>query len=86
LLFAQNTPGTEKLPAPLFVAQGTADTVVWPDVTQQFTTSLCQNGSTVALKLYEGADHFAVRTTSAPDTVVWIKDRFAGQPAPSTCS
>ena len=84
-LFAENTPGTGPLAPPLLVTQGTADTVVRPDVTAAFVEAQCRAGTTVELKTYEGVDHFGVRTASAPDVVAWIGDRFAGTAAPSTC-
>jgi dipeptidyl aminopeptidase/acylaminoacyl peptidase len=71
--------------APLLVTQGTADTIVWPEVTDGYVKALCDAGSTVELKTYEGVDHFGVRTASAPDVVRWLGERFAGQAAPSTC-
>jgi acetyl esterase/lipase len=84
-LFSQNTPGTGRLAPPLLVTQGTADTIVWPEVTAGYVKALCDAGSTVELKSYEGVDHFGVRTASAPDVVTWLGDRFAGTAAPSTC-
>ena len=84
-LFAENTVATDRMAAPLLVTQGTADTIVWPEVTEGYVKALCDAGATVELKTYAGVDHFGVRTASAPDVVRWLGERFAGQPAPSTC-
>jgi acetyl esterase/lipase len=85
-LFTENTTASGRLAPPLLVTQGTADTIVWPDVTEGYVQKLCAVGSTVELKTYEGVDHFGVRTASAPDVVAWLGDRFTGASAPSTCS
>ena len=58
---------------------------MWPEVTAGYVKALCDAGSTVELKSYQGVDHFGVRTASAPDVVTWLGDRFAGTAAPSTC-
>ena len=85
-LFQQNSTPTTKLPAPLLVTQGAKDTVVWPEVTQQYVGALCQAGTTVDVRVYPDVDHFGVRTASAPDVLTWMADRFAGTAPPSTCS
>jgi acetyl esterase/lipase len=84
-LFAENTPGTGPLAPPLFVAQGEADTVVWPDVTEGFVKAHCDAGTVVHLQTYAGVDHFGVRTASAPDVLAWVAGRFSGAEPPSTC-
>jgi pimeloyl-ACP methyl ester carboxylesterase len=85
-IFAENTPAAGPFPVPVFVAQGTKDNVVWPDVTAGYVEAACDAGADVELRAYEGVDHFGVREASAADTVSWIRGRFAGDPPRSTCS
>ena len=40
----QNTPGQAPAGAPVFIAQGTADTTVRPEITKQFGDHLCSQG------------------------------------------
>ena len=84
-LFQQNSTPTTKLAAPLLVTQGAKDTIVWPEVTQPYVAALCKAGSVVKLTMYPSEDHFGVRTASAPEVLTWMADRFAGNPAPTTC-
>jgi acetyl esterase/lipase len=85
-IFAENTPAAGPFAVPVFVAQGTADNVVWPDVTEGYVTAACAAGADVELRTYPDIDHFGVRTASAADTVAWIEARFAGTPPASTCT
>jgi len=70
---------------PIFVAQGTGDTIVRPFTTQDALTQRCDAGETVQLTWYEGLTHVEVASASAPDAVVWMRDRFEGEPAPQNC-
>lgn len=84
-LLAENTPGHAKTQAPIFIVQGADDPLVRPDITEAFAKSLCAKGDTVEYRSYPGVGHVdAYKTT--PDVTAWIADRFAGKPAPSTCS
>ena len=47
---------------------------------------LCARGHDVALRIYPDAGHIATSNVAASDVAAWIADRFAGKPAPSTCS
>jgi pimeloyl-ACP methyl ester carboxylesterase len=84
-LFAENSPGQSKIPAPIFIVQGEEDGLVHPDVTDAFAKSLCARGQTVELRTYPGVHHVSAMPVVAPDVVAWIVDRFAGVPAPNTC-
>ena len=42
-----NTPGQAPAGAPVFIAQGTADTTVWPEITKKFAKALCRQGTRV---------------------------------------
>lgn len=75
------------LPAemPVFISQGTADTVVlpWPNAIVQ--EEWCTAGSSISMLWMGGISHQAAATTSGPSAVAWLDDRFAGRPAPRTC-
>ena len=75
------------LPAdmPVFISQGTADTVVlpWPNAIVQ--DEWCVAGSSISMLWMGGISHQAAATTSGPSAVAWLDDRFAGRPVPRTC-
>ncbi len=84
-LLASNTPGALPPGIPLFLAQGLADQLVWPAVTQDYLGRLCRAGSKVRYRVLPNANHAFVARDSAPAAVDWIADRFAGAPAPNDC-
>jgi len=85
-LLARNRPGQSAAGAPLFIAQGAADSIVDPRVTAAFVSSLCLRGE--AVQYWEMADvgHVEAADRAAAAAVGWLADRFAGRPAPSTCA
>ena len=85
-LLQQNTPGADQTPAPLFIAQGTADTTVPPQTTEQLATALCAKNDNLQLKLYDGVTHTDIGFASAPDVVTWMAQRLAGTPALGNCA
>lgn len=85
LLLARNTPGTLPPRIPVFLAQGAADTLVLPRVTQDYRARLCRAGSRVEFELVPGVGHLSIAKDAAPAAIDWIGDRFAGEPAPSNC-
>jgi len=84
-LLAANTPGGFPTPAPIYIAQGTADPLVIPSTTVTLAQNLCNLGGNVRLEEYVGAVHTDIAFVAANDVVTWIGQRFAGQPATSTC-
>jgi pimeloyl-ACP methyl ester carboxylesterase len=80
----QNTP-THAPKAPVFIAQGTADDVVSPSVTDAFVKGLCRQGATVDYIRYKGLTHFNIPDKAAGAAIGWIGDRFAGRAAPNDC-
>ena len=85
-IMQRNSPGKAPAGAPVFIAQGTADTVVSPHVTKKFVEHLCGNGTSVKFVAIEGAGHMFAARDSASKAVAWIADRFRGHPAPSDCA
>ncbi|WP_244539695.1 lipase family protein [Methylobacterium sp. 174MFSha1.1] len=84
-LLARNTPGPLPPRIPVFLAQGAADTLVLPRVTQDYREQLCRAGSRVEYDLVPGVGHLSIAREAAPAALDWIGDRFAGAPAPSNC-
>lgn len=80
-----NTAGLTPQEAPVFIAQGSADTVVDPPVTTNFASRLCREGATLRFFEVPEATHTTIAKASAAETVAWIADRFAGKPAPTNC-
>ncbi len=80
-----NTPGPLPAAIPVFIAQGEADTLVRPSVTQNYASELCKGGSRVELMTMPGVNHGFAARDSATAAVAWIAGRFAGGAAPSTC-
>jgi pimeloyl-ACP methyl ester carboxylesterase len=84
-LLADNTPGPLASSIPVFIAQGTKDTLVQPTVTASYAGGLCRHGSRVEVDWVQGVGHALVARDAANDAVAWIAGRFAGEPAPSNC-
>lgn len=84
-LLAQNTPGALPRHIPVFLAQGTTDNVVPPQITAAYMRRLCAAGSTVRFVLMPGVGHGFIARDSAPAAVDWMADRFAGMHAPNDC-
>ncbi len=82
-LLRANTPGTLPTTVPVFLAQGTGDTLVRPAVTRSYMEELCKAGSTVQWDPVEGVGHLFVARDSAAAAIAWIGARFAGKPAPN---
>jgi pimeloyl-ACP methyl ester carboxylesterase len=81
-----NNPGATRTDAPLLIIQGDADPIVAPAVTTRLVDKLCAEGETVEFRVLEGVAHLDAGHIAVPDVVRWIADRFAGKPAPSTCT
>ncbi len=84
-LAARNTPGPLPSRIPLFLAQGTTDDIVRPDVTRAYMQRQCKAGGKVTMMWVPGVGHGFVARDSADAAVAWMMDRFAGMPAPSDC-
>ena len=84
-IMQRNTPGQAAAGAPVFLAQGTADTTVRPDITRRFAVALCKQGTRVRFVLLNGVSHTFAAKASAGQALAWMRDRFRGAPAPSDC-
>ncbi len=84
-LIARNTPGQALAGAPLFIAQGEADTTVRPKITEDFAARLCARRTPLRLVWMPGVDHASAAVQSAGAAVAWIAGRFKGDPPPDDC-
>ncbi len=69
---------TLKIPGPVLIEQGTADTTVFPNFTDQLYGELKGNGVNLTYKTYARVDHGTVVTKKAPadHATTWIEKRF----------
>jgi hypothetical protein len=82
----RNTPGREPFNIPVFIAQGLADQIVHPPVTENYVQRICARGDVVRLALMPGVTHHDIAKDAAPLAVEWMAQRFARAPAPDNCS
>lgn len=85
-LATENTPGSEKIQMPIIMVQGMKDTTIIPQLTLAFDKQLCEMNNTVDFHIYPNDTHPGVVLNSRGLIESWIKDRFAGNPAPNNCS
>lgn len=81
----ENTPGQRPQTAPVFIAQGTADTTVPARITRRFRAELCRRGTAVKYVEYGGVAHAFIGRDSAYEAVQWMQDRFQKKAAPNNC-
>jgi acetyl esterase/lipase len=84
-LLEENSPGPLPADIPVFLAQGSADGLVRPAVTEAYRARLCRNGNRVEFVLMPGVGHAFIARDVAGAAVAWMAGRFAGEPAPTNC-
>jgi acetyl esterase/lipase len=84
-IMLKNTPGQLPAGAPVFIAQGTADTTVHPEITKRFAEALCKQGTRVHFVLLKGVSHTFAAKDGVGQALAWMGDRFRGAPAPTDC-
>ncbi len=84
-IMVRNSPGQAPAGAPVFIAQGTADTTVEPAITKRFGEALCAQGVRVSFVPLPGVTHTFAARDSADAALNWMTERFRGAPAPSSC-
>jgi len=84
-LMEQNSAGHAPIKVPVFIAQGTGDVTVKPQITVDFAKQLCAAGTPVVIKMLKGASHSFAAEKSSYQAINWIRDRFKGRPPPSDC-
>jgi pimeloyl-ACP methyl ester carboxylesterase len=84
-LAVRNTPGPLPANIPLFLAQGTIDKLVRPEVTRAYFQQQCKAGGKVRMVWLPNEGHGFAGRDSANAAVDWMMARFAGEPAPDDC-
>jgi pimeloyl-ACP methyl ester carboxylesterase len=84
-LLAENSPGALPPEIPVFLAQGTDDVIIHPDVTKAYAAKLCKGGSKVRMLSMPNIGHGRAAQASTQAMLEWTSDRFAGKPAPDDC-
>lgn len=84
-IMERNSPGRQKIAAPVYIVQGTGDDLVRPQITLDYARRLCSLGSNVAVELLEGTSHSFAGYYGAPAAVAWMAERFADRQAPDGC-
>jgi acetyl esterase/lipase len=84
-IMQRNSPGKKPAGAPVFLAQGTADTIVRPYITKQFGEALCKQGAKVMFVEMPGVTHTFAAKKSVSAALTWMGERFRGAPPPSSC-
>lgn len=74
-LLAENSAGSLRFSAPLFVAQGTDDQLVLPHDTAQFVTQQRSGGADVSYHRVELADHGTIAYLALPALAGWLDAR-----------
>ena len=70
---------------PLYIAQGSSDSLVRPEVTLNFARTSCQQGVVVRYVALPGKGHTTSAQAAAPGAIAWLVSRLKGQPAPNNC-
>jgi acetyl esterase/lipase len=85
-LLTENSPGALPPEIPVFLAQGTDDVIIHPDVTKTYAAKLCKAGSKVHMLSMPNIGHGRAAQASTQDMLEWTSDRFAGKPAHDDCA
>ena len=84
-LFDENRLGNVRASAPLLVIAGEADPVFPVDLVSSTVTRLCHAGDRVQFDRYPGLTLEQVPGETVTEQTSWIRERFAGKPAPGNC-
>ncbi|HEX6424458.1 MAG TPA: lipase family protein [Acidimicrobiales bacterium] len=85
-LAAENDPGRVVTDSPILIVHSAADDVVPAALSQILFDRMCGLGQQVERRVYDtGQGHGEAAPQAYVDGFDWIGDRFAGEPATSTC-
>lgn len=84
-LLRENIPGLPAKSVPIFIAQGQADTLVRPSVTDDYRQRLCAQGSAVRWVSLPKVGHGFIARDTADQVARWIGDRFSAFSVPNDC-
>jgi pimeloyl-ACP methyl ester carboxylesterase len=82
----ENSPGNVATPVPIWLIQGEADMVVPVLLTNVLAERLCEIGNELEYEVFPGFGHDDSTRMNMEDMLAWTADRFAGEPATSTCA
>ena len=85
-LLERNTSGVLPPDIPVFLAQGTIDQIIRPDVTRDYVSKICKAGSKVKMIILPNIGHGRAAQASTIAAVNWMTERFAGEPPPNDCA
>ncbi|MEI6373249.1 MAG: lipase family protein [Actinomycetes bacterium] len=84
-VIAEQTPSPPPAGMAMFLAQGTADTVVLASSNALLNNQWCEAGVRLQTLWLGGVVHQNAVLAGGPAFIAWATDRFTGKPAPSTC-
>lgn len=85
-LAEDNNPGNVSTDTPILIIHSAADEVVPAALSELLFTRMCGLGQQAERRLYDdGQGHGAAAAPAYVDGFTWIGERFADQPAASTC-
>ena len=73
----------QRASGPMYVVVGTNDNLIRPEWTEAAVERACADGDVIEFQARPGEGH--ADGAAVPGAVAWVKDRFAGVPAPNTC-
>lgn len=85
----QENVSVAPMSAPVFLAQGGADTLITPGAQSSFVAALCDIGEVVEYRTYAGRDHMGIVADDSPmltDLMIWTQARFDGESGAATCT
>ncbi len=85
-MLEKNSTGVLPQTLPVFLAQGTIDQIIRPDVTEKYMSKLCAAGSKVKMMVLPNIGHGRAAEASTAAVVRWTAARFAGEAAPNDCA
>ena len=81
----ENAAGHRPAGAPVFLWQGSADTLTPEAMNTEYFHTACQQGSTIAYKTYNGADHRSVFAAAHDDVFAFLTARVKGTTPENNC-
>lgn len=84
-LFRQNLLGRRTPRIPIFDYHATNDEIVPSAPDDVMVAKYCARGVAVDKVRNPAADHVSMEPSTFPQVLSWLRDRFAGKPAPRTC-
>jgi hypothetical protein len=84
-LLRENSAGNRKTSAPMFVVQGSADSLIIQPLTEGFVQKACERGNTLEYRVYEGEDHGTSLFAARDDILAFFAARLAGDAPVSSC-